>query len=146
MPAAAEPGAQGGWFAAPDPSGYRAFAGRYRARYGQDPVRPATLAYDAVSLVAALVKTQGAARFAERRCDGLNSNRASGERFSDQSEIAAVEGIKSSGIDFEPGQRRVGDFRVDSRMACNSSKVAHPLQQPAGDARESNSARASRSN
>ena len=61
----AEPGAQGGWFAAPDPSGFRAFSGRYRARYGQDPVRPATLAYDAVSLVAALVKTQGPARFAE---------------------------------------------------------------------------------
>ena len=61
----AEPGAQGGWFAAPDPSGFRAFSGRYRSRYGQDPVRPATLAYDAVSLVAALVKTQGAARFSE---------------------------------------------------------------------------------
>ena len=39
--------------------------GRYRARYGQDPVRTATLAYDAVALVAALVKTQGAARFSE---------------------------------------------------------------------------------
>ena len=61
----AEPGAQGGWFAAPDPSGFRAFSGRYRARYGQDPVRTATLAYDAVSLVAALVKTQGPARFSE---------------------------------------------------------------------------------
>jgi ABC-type branched-subunit amino acid transport system substrate-binding protein len=61
----AEAGAQGGWFAAPDPSGYRAFSGRYRSRYGQDPLRPATLAYDAVSLVAALVKTQGAARFSE---------------------------------------------------------------------------------
>ena len=43
--------------------GFRAFSGRYRTRYGQDPVRPATLAYDAVSLVAALVKTQGAQRF-----------------------------------------------------------------------------------
>ena len=62
---ASEPGAQGGWFATPDPSGYRAFSGRYRQRYGQDPVRPATLAYDAVSLVAALVKTQGPARFSE---------------------------------------------------------------------------------
>src|SRR5205814_455375 len=38
----AEPGAQGGWFAAPDPSGYRAFSGRYRSRYGHDPLRPAT--------------------------------------------------------------------------------------------------------
>ena len=62
---ASDPGAQGGWFATPDPSGYRAFSGRYRQRYGQDPVRPATLAYDAVSLVAALVKTQGPARFSE---------------------------------------------------------------------------------
>ena len=62
---AAEPSVQGGWFAAPDPSGFRAFASRYRGRYGQDPARAATLAYDAVSLVAALVKTQGQARFAE---------------------------------------------------------------------------------
>jgi ABC-type branched-subunit amino acid transport system substrate-binding protein len=56
---------QGGWFAAPDAAGYRAFSGRYRARYGQDPVRTATLAYDAVSLIAALVKTQGGQRFDE---------------------------------------------------------------------------------
>ena len=56
---------QGGWFAAPDAAGFRAFSGRYRAKYGQDPVRTATLAYDAVSLIAALVKTQGAQRFAE---------------------------------------------------------------------------------
>jgi branched-chain amino acid transport system substrate-binding protein len=61
----AEQGAQGGWYAAPEPAGYRAFSGRYRQRYGQDPLRPATLAYDAVSLVAALVKTQGPARFSE---------------------------------------------------------------------------------
>jgi branched-chain amino acid transport system substrate-binding protein len=43
--------------------GYRNFTQRYRARYKQDPVRTATLAYDAVALIAALVKTQGAARF-----------------------------------------------------------------------------------
>ena len=36
---------------------------RYRARYKQDPVRTATLAYDAVALIAALVKTQGPQRF-----------------------------------------------------------------------------------
>ena len=56
----------GGWYAAPDSSGFRGFAQRYRARYGQDPVRTATLAYDAVALVAALVKTQGAQRFTEQ--------------------------------------------------------------------------------
>lgn len=56
---------QGGWYAAPDSSGFRNFSGRYRARFGQDPVRTATLAYDAVALVAALVKTQGTQRFSE---------------------------------------------------------------------------------
>jgi ABC-type branched-subunit amino acid transport system substrate-binding protein len=50
---------QGGFYAAPDPSGFRAFAGRYRTRYGSEPVRTATLAYDAVALVAALAKVPG---------------------------------------------------------------------------------------
>ncbi|MFZ3358003.1 MAG: penicillin-binding protein activator [Xanthobacteraceae bacterium] len=59
----AAPALAGGWYAAPDGTGYRNFATRYRARYNQDPVRTATLAYDAVALVAALVKTQGAQPF-----------------------------------------------------------------------------------
>lgn len=54
----------GGAFAAPDPAGFRAFSGRYRARFGQAPVRTATLAYDAVALIAALVKAQGGQRLA----------------------------------------------------------------------------------
>jgi ABC-type branched-subunit amino acid transport system substrate-binding protein len=59
------PALEGGWYAAPESAGFRDFSGRYRARYGQDPVRTATLAYDAVALVAALVKTQGLQRFSE---------------------------------------------------------------------------------
>jgi ABC-type branched-subunit amino acid transport system substrate-binding protein len=59
----ANPALQGGLYAAPDPAGYRSFAGRYRAKYNQEPVRTATLAYDAVALVAALAKTQGPQRF-----------------------------------------------------------------------------------
>jgi ABC-type branched-subunit amino acid transport system substrate-binding protein len=53
---------QGGWYVGSDPGGpnnFAAFSGRYRARYGQEPSRAATLAYDSVALVAALVKTQG---------------------------------------------------------------------------------------
>jgi branched-chain amino acid transport system substrate-binding protein len=61
----ATPPLDGGWFAAPDGVGYRNFSQRYRARYKQDPVRTATLAYDAVALIAALVKTQGSARFSQ---------------------------------------------------------------------------------
>jgi hypothetical protein len=56
---------QGGLYAAPDPAGFRAFAGRYRTRFGSEPVRTATLAYDAVALVAALARTQGAQRFSQ---------------------------------------------------------------------------------
>lgn len=48
----------GSWFAGPDRNGYKAFATRYRAKFGQDPVRTATLAYDAVALVVALAKSQ----------------------------------------------------------------------------------------
>ena len=59
----ASPALQGGLYAAPDPSGFRSFSGRYRAKFGADPVRTATLAYDAVALVAALARTQGGARF-----------------------------------------------------------------------------------
>jgi branched-chain amino acid transport system substrate-binding protein len=57
------PALDGGWFAAPDGAGYRNFANRYTARFKQSPVRTATLAYDAVALIAALVKTQGPQRF-----------------------------------------------------------------------------------
>ena len=99
----AEPGAQGGWFASPDPSGFRAFSGRYRSRYGQDPLRPATLAYDAVSLVAALVKTQGAARFAE-------------ETLTNQSGFAGIDGV----FRFRPdgtNQRALAVMRVTSSGA-----------------------------
>ncbi len=34
---------QGAWFAAPDNGGFQAFAQRYRAKYGSDPTRIATL-------------------------------------------------------------------------------------------------------
>jgi branched-chain amino acid transport system substrate-binding protein len=56
---------QGGLYAAPDNSGFRKFSATYRAKFGQEPVRTATLAYDAVALVAALVKSQGPQRFSE---------------------------------------------------------------------------------
>jgi branched-chain amino acid transport system substrate-binding protein len=52
------PALEGALYAAPDSAGYRGFSTRYRSHYNQDPVRTATLAYDAVALVAALVKTQ----------------------------------------------------------------------------------------
>ena len=70
------PQLDGAWYAGPDSTGFRNFSARYRSRYGQDPVRTASLAYDAVALVAALVKTQGQQRFSESvLTDGLRLHR-----------------------------------------------------------------------
>jgi branched-chain amino acid transport system substrate-binding protein len=57
------PAVAGGLYAGPDTTGWNAFSQRYRTRYSSDPVRTATLAYDAVLLAAALNQTQGSARF-----------------------------------------------------------------------------------
>ncbi len=59
------PTLQGAWFAAPDNSGFTSFAERYRAKFGSDPTRIATLGYDAVSLAVALARRQGPDRFSE---------------------------------------------------------------------------------
>ncbi|MCI4678150.1 penicillin-binding protein activator [Rhodoblastus acidophilus] len=59
------PALQGAWFATPENAGFVAFAQRYRAKFGSDPTRVATLAYDSVSLAAALARSQGARRFSD---------------------------------------------------------------------------------
>lgn len=51
-----EPPLQGAWFAAPDPEAPNAFLSRYEGVYGEAAPRIATLAYDAIALVAALIK------------------------------------------------------------------------------------------
>jgi len=57
------PPLQGAWFAAPDNAGFNAFGQRYKARFSAEPLRLASLSYDAASLVAALARAQGAQRF-----------------------------------------------------------------------------------
>ena len=59
------PNLQGAWFAAPENGGFELFTQRYKAKYNVDPKRIATLSYDAVSLAAALARTQGSQRFAD---------------------------------------------------------------------------------
>jgi hypothetical protein len=108
------PALQGGLYAAPDPAGFRAFAGRYRTRYGQEPVRTATLAYDAVALIAALVKTQGAKRFAPETLtnpsgfagiDGVFRFRADG---TNQRGLAVLKVTPSGGQVVSPAPRSFG--------------------------------------
>jgi len=50
---------QGAWFAAPDNSGFNALSQRYKAKFGNEPTRLATLAYDAVTLAGALARGSG---------------------------------------------------------------------------------------
>lgn len=51
--------AQGGWFAAANPAGFQGFSDKYQGRFGSEPPRIASLAYDAVSLAAALGRIGG---------------------------------------------------------------------------------------
>src|SRR6202042_3124803 len=53
------PQMQGAWFSAPDNSGFDSFAQRYQAKFNSEPARLATLAYDAVTLAAALAHNGG---------------------------------------------------------------------------------------
>jgi branched-chain amino acid transport system substrate-binding protein len=53
------PALAGGLYAGPDSAGWANFSQRYQARFGEAPVRTATLAYDAVLLAAALTQAQG---------------------------------------------------------------------------------------
>ncbi len=50
---------QGAWFAAPDNAGFNALTQRYKAKFGSEPTRLATLSYDAVTLAGALARNAG---------------------------------------------------------------------------------------
>ena len=54
---------EGGWFAAPEPDAGDAFNAKYKAAFGTTPPQLATLAYDAVSLVALLSSGEPYHRF-----------------------------------------------------------------------------------
>ena len=110
-----DPALAGGWYPAPDAAGFRGFSERYRARYGQDPVRTATLAYDAVALIAALVKTQGEKRFAVETLtnasgfagiDGVFRFRPDG---TNQRGLAVLKATPSGGQVIAPAPRSFGN-------------------------------------
>jgi branched-chain amino acid transport system substrate-binding protein len=64
---------QGGWFAAPDPRGWRDFSERFAKNYKSMPPRLASLAYDAVGVAAALAAGPKGGRYG-----GAQLTRASG--------------------------------------------------------------------
>ena len=62
-----EAGLVGGWFAGPDPAAWNDFAGRYAKSYGAQPVRLASLSYDAVTLAVSLAANPAGQRFTPDR-------------------------------------------------------------------------------
>jgi ABC-type branched-subunit amino acid transport system substrate-binding protein len=111
---AAAPNLQGAWYPSPETTGYRNFSARYRKRFGVDPVRTATLTYDAVALLAALVKTQGAQRFSEEvltgssgfaGIDGVFRFRADG---TNERGLAVMRVTPSGGAPIAPAPRSFG--------------------------------------
>lgn len=77
---AREPMLQSGWFAAPPPDAWQNFSIRYRRSYGDLPPRIATLAYDAISLVALLA-------------DGIPYRRYTAAALTDPNGFVGVDGI-----------------------------------------------------
>ena len=48
-----------GWYPMPDKTGFGDFAAKYKSRYGEDPVRIASLSYDAIFFLNALKQSKG---------------------------------------------------------------------------------------
>jgi branched-chain amino acid transport system substrate-binding protein len=67
-----EPALVGGWFAAAPPDARQTFAAHYRATYGHDPPRLASLGYDAAALAVALAHADGPEPFSHEAI--LNPN------------------------------------------------------------------------
>ena len=76
----------GGWFAAPDPDAIRGFDAKFRGVYGASPLALASLAYDAVSLVALLAS-------------GTPYHRFTREALTDPNGFSGVDGVFRFAVD-----------------------------------------------
>ena len=81
-----EPALVGGWFAAPDPDLARGFEAKFRDTFGSNPPALASLAYDAVSLIAALAPGPAYHRFTR-------------EALSDPNGFSGVDGVFRFDVD-----------------------------------------------
>jgi ABC-type branched-subunit amino acid transport system substrate-binding protein len=81
-----EPLLAGGWFAAPEPDSDSAFSARFKSVFGSTPPQLATLAYDAVSLVALL-------------SPGTPYHRFTRDTLTDPNGFAGVDGIFRLNLD-----------------------------------------------
>ncbi|HEY3909322.1 MAG TPA: penicillin-binding protein activator [Stellaceae bacterium] len=109
-----EPALDGGWFAASPPDARQNFEQRYRATYGRDPPRLASLGYDAAALAAVLARGQGGPPFSREAI--LNPNG-----------FAGVDGL----FRFTPDglvQRALAVLEVEPQGNVVVSPAAHSFQ------------------
>ena len=66
------PQVQGAWFAAPDNAGFNSLAQRYKAKFGSQPTRLASLSFDAVTLAGALARNPPPNRFSAQALTSLS--------------------------------------------------------------------------
>ncbi|MBV9287464.1 MAG: penicillin-binding protein activator [Hyphomicrobiales bacterium] len=93
------PQMQGAWFSAPDNSGFNAMSQRYKAKFNSDPIRLATLPYDAVTLAAALARAQGPDRFGARSLTSVSGFNGADGVFRFRSEGTNERGLAVMEID-----------------------------------------------
>ena len=111
-----EPALDGGWFAASPPDARRDFEQRYRATYGREPPRLASLGYDAAALAAALARGQGGPPFSRQAI--LNPNGFTGVdglfRFTPQGlvqrELAVLEVEPQGNVVVSPAPQNFRDL------------------------------------
>jgi branched-chain amino acid transport system substrate-binding protein len=89
----------GAWFAAPQPSMDDAFNSKYRATFGSEPPQLASLAYDAVSLVALLANGTPYRRFTQRTLTDLNGFSGANGIFRFRSDGSIERGLSVLSVD-----------------------------------------------
>ncbi|MEO0913683.1 MAG: penicillin-binding protein activator [Pseudomonadota bacterium] len=102
--ALAQPGVQGGWFAAPDPGLRQQFDARYQATYGAAPHPLSALAYDGMAAIGALIS--------EAAAEGSNDP-FSAARITNDAGFAGVNGVFRFRTDGR-NERALAIFEVSS--------------------------------
>lgn len=115
----------GAWFAAPDPRGWQAFSDKYAKNFGHAPPRIASLAYDAVSVAAALSAAPIGARFTTQAL-----SRASGFMGVDGQFRFAADGTADRSLAILEVQK-IGAIVVAPALGANEPAVASAPQKNA---------------
>src|SRR5690349_24278083 len=75
------------------------------------------------------------ARLAQARSERLHTDRAAAVEVGDHREVAPVHRVEAERVDLQPGERAIGDLRVDEIGASRMGEIAHAPKQPSGDTR-----------